>query len=65
MFMDLVDGSFLLDDVTTLWEAGSYDDIPLLVGGEPDPQDSGTVSVSYRFPLFLKFLLISKQPSIC
>ena len=41
MFMDRVDGSFILGDVTTLWKRGSYDNVPLLVGGEPVPVDSG------------------------
>ena len=41
MFMDRIDGSFIPEDVTTLWQQCSYDNVPLLVGGEPVPVDSG------------------------
>ncbi len=44
MFWDTVDGEFLTDDVTTLWQDGAFVDVPLLVGAEPTPPNSGKTS---------------------
>ena len=48
MFMDRVDGRFLPKDVSTMWEDGSYEEVPVLVGGEPVPLDSGIASYRPR-----------------